>query len=115
MAMMILGALLACAGLAFLAGGHTGCPTPGPHSEKGLIRDRYCGKGTAPMEAAAMEYVASGGAETLSREQFDEFYKRTTPALRANITGFRATPAAADDFLQEACMRMLDAPPLTGQ
>ena len=59
--------------------------------------------------------MLSGGAETLSREQFDEFYKRTTPALRANITGFRATPAAADDFLQEACMRMLDAPPLTGQ
>ena len=59
--------------------------------------------------------MLSGGAETLSREQFDEFYKRTAPTLRANIHRVSGNAAAADDFLQEACMRMLDAPPLTGQ
>src|ERR1700693_532753 len=67
------------------------------------------------MEAAAMEYIASGGAEALSREQFDEFYNRTAPALRAFIRRVSGDAAAADDFLQEAYMRMLNAPPLTGQ
>jgi DNA-directed RNA polymerase specialized sigma24 family protein len=63
--------------------------------------------------AAAMEEVASGGAETLSREQFDRFYNRTASALRAYIRRESGDAAAADDLLQEAYMRMLNAPPLT--
>jgi DNA-directed RNA polymerase specialized sigma24 family protein len=68
--------------------------------------------GVAPKEAAAMEYVVSGGAETLSREQFDDFYNRTAPALRAYIRRVSGSAAAADDLLQEAYMRLLNAPPL---
>lgn len=70
--------------------------------------------GIAPMEAAAMEYVAPGVAEALSRDQFDDFYNRTAPALRAYIRRVSGGAAAADDLLQEAYMRMLIAPPLTG-
>jgi RNA polymerase sigma-70 factor (ECF subfamily) len=67
------------------------------------------------MEAATLEGVASGGAEALSREQFDEFYNRTALALRAYIRRVSGSAAAADDLLQEAYMRMLNAPPLTAQ
>ncbi len=70
--------------------------------------------GVAPMEAAAMEHIASGGAEALGREQFDEFYSRTAPALRAYIRRVSGNAAATDDFLQEAYIRMLSARPLTG-
>src|ERR1700735_2523033 len=65
------------------------------------------------MEAAAMEYVASREAETLSREQFDAFYIRTAPALRAYIRRVSGNSGAADDLLQEAYVRMLHAPLLT--
>jgi RNA polymerase sigma-70 factor (ECF subfamily) len=71
--------------------------------------------GAAPMEAATMEYIASGGAEALSREQFDDFYNRTAPALRAFIRRVSGDATATDDFLQETYMRMLNAPPLTAQ
>ena len=53
------------------------------------------------MEAAAMEYVASGGADARSREQFDDFYNRTAPALRAFIRRVSGDAAAADDFLRK--------------
>jgi DNA-directed RNA polymerase specialized sigma24 family protein len=53
----------------------------------------------APTEAAAMEYIASDGAEALSREQFDDFYNRTAPALRAYIRRVSGNAAAADDLL----------------
>jgi hypothetical protein len=56
---------------------------------------------SAPMDAAAMEYVASGGAETLSREEFDEFYNRTAPALRAYIRRVSGNAAATDDFCRK--------------
>jgi RNA polymerase sigma-70 factor, ECF subfamily len=69
--------------------------------------------GAAIMKAAAMEHVASGGAEALSREQFDEFYNRTAPALRAYVRRVSGNAATADDLLQEAYVRMLTAPPLT--
>src|ERR1700735_1934181 len=65
------------------------------------------------MEAAAMEYVASREAETLSREQFDAFYIRTAPALRAYIRRVSGNSGAADDLLQEAYVRMLHAALLT--
>lgn len=69
--------------------------------------------GVAIMKAAAMEYAASAGAEALSREQFDAFYSRTAPALRAYIRRISDNAATADDLLQEAYVRMLNAPPLT--
>jgi RNA polymerase sigma-70 factor (ECF subfamily) len=65
------------------------------------------------MQAAAMEHVATGGAEALTREQFDAFYNRTAPALRAYIRRVSGNSSAADDLLQEAYLRLLAAPPLT--
>jgi DNA-directed RNA polymerase specialized sigma24 family protein len=64
------------------------------------------------MEAAAME-SAVAGAELLSREQFELFYNRTAPALRAYIRRVSGAAGSADDLLQEAYVRMLNAPPLT--
>lgn len=61
---------------------------------------------------AAMDSVASGGAEALSRQQFEDFYNRTAPALRAYITRVAGNAAVADDLLQESYVRMLNAPPL---
>lgn len=60
-----------------------------------------------------MEPVASGKAETIGREQFEEFYSRTAPALRTYIRQVSGGSDTADDVLQEAYVRMLDAPPLT--
>jgi RNA polymerase sigma-70 factor (ECF subfamily) len=65
------------------------------------------------MQAAAMEYVASAEAEALSREQFEDFYNRTAPALRAYIRRVSGGAGVADDLLQEAYIRMLNAPPLS--
>jgi RNA polymerase sigma-70 factor (ECF subfamily) len=64
------------------------------------------------MEAAAME-SAVASAEPLSREQFELFYNRTALALRAYIRRVSGAAGSADDLLQEAYVRMLDAPPLT--
>ena len=64
------------------------------------------------IEVAAMPYLASDGAEALSREQFDDFYNRTAPALRAYIRRVSGNAESADDLLQEAYVRMLNAPPL---
>jgi RNA polymerase sigma-70 factor (ECF subfamily) len=66
----------------------------------------------ANMEAAAME-SAVAGAEGLSREQFELFYNRTAPALRAYVRRVSGAAGSADDLLQEAYVRMLNAPPLT--
>ncbi len=63
--------------------------------------------------AAAMGYAASTGAEAISREQFEAFYNRTAPGLRAYIRRVSGSAAAADDLLQEAYVRMLNAPALT--
>jgi RNA polymerase sigma-70 factor, ECF subfamily len=71
--------------------------------------------GAAITEAAAMEYVASGGAEALSREQFEEFYNRTAPGLLGYVRRVSGDPGAADDLMQEAYVRMLNAPPLMAQ
>jgi RNA polymerase sigma-70 factor (ECF subfamily) len=65
--------------------------------------------------AVAMELIASIEADTLSREQFEQFYNRTAPALRAYIRRVSGNAGAADDLLQEAYVRMLNAPPLTHQ
>jgi RNA polymerase sigma-70 factor, ECF subfamily len=69
--------------------------------------------GVTTMQATAMEQVATGAAEALTREQFDAFYNRTAPALRAYIRRVSGSSSAADDLLQEAYMRLLAAPPLT--
>jgi RNA polymerase sigma factor (sigma-70 family) len=59
-----------------------------------------------------MESVAGGVAESLSRQQFEDFYNRTAPALRAYIRRVAGNAAAADDLLQESYVRLLSAPPL---
>jgi len=69
--------------------------------------------GVTAMEVAAMESVASGGAEALGREQFEAFYNRTAPGLRGFIRRVSGNSGAADDLLQEAYIRLLNAPPLT--
>jgi hypothetical protein len=68
--------------------------------------------GAASMEAAAIEYAVAG-AEALSREQFELFYNRTAPALRAYIRRVSVATGSVDDLLQEAYARILNAPPLT--
>src|SRR5579863_6405893 len=54
----------------------------------------------------------SGGAEALSRQEFENFYNRTAPALRGYIRRVAGNEAAADDLLQESYVRLLSAPPL---
>src|SRR5207248_3761234 len=48
----------------------------------------------------------------MSRDAFDVFYAQTAPALRAYITRVAGNPAAADDILQEAYIRLLNAVPV---
>ena len=59
-----------------------------------------------------MESVGAGRAEALSRQQFEDFYNRTAPALRAYIRRVAGNAAAADDLLQESYVRLLSAPPI---
>ena len=62
--------------------------------------------------ATAMEHAEASGAEALSREQLELFYRRTAPALRSYIRRVAANPSIADDILQESYVRLLNAPPL---
>jgi len=62
---------------------------------------------------AAMEFVAADGAEALGRPQFEEFYNRTAPALRAYTKRVAGSDTVADDILQESYLRLLSAPRLT--
>ena len=48
----------------------------------------------------------------MSRDAFDAFYAQTAPALRAYIARVAGNPAAADDILQEAYIRLLNAAPV---
>lgn len=110
-AAMFLGAIFACAGLAFLI---SAAVTYWLSKSWGLIQKKARLVTDANvMQAAAMEHVASGDVEALSCEQFEVFYTRTAPALRAYIRRVLGNPAAADDLLQEAYVRLLNAPPLT--
>jgi RNA polymerase sigma-70 factor (ECF subfamily) len=49
--------------------------------------------------------------ERMSRDAFAVFYAQTAPALRAYIRQVSGDPAAADDILQEAYIRLLNAAP----
>jgi RNA polymerase sigma-70 factor, ECF subfamily len=60
---------------------------------------------------AAMESI-SGGAEALSRQEFEDFYNRTAPGLRGYIRRVTGNEAVADDLLQESYVRLFSAPPL---
>lgn len=62
--------------------------------------------------ASAMEYAGDGGANALSREQFEAFYAHTASALRAYLCRVAGSADMADDFLQESYVRMLAAPPM---
>ena len=53
-----------------------------------------------------------GRPETITREEFELFYSRTAPSLRAFIRRLTGNTALADEFLQESYVRLLTAPPL---
>lgn len=59
-----------------------------------------------------MDYAQIGRGETLSPEQFEEFYSATIRALRAYICRITSNEAVADDILQESYVRLLNAPPM---
>jgi RNA polymerase sigma factor (sigma-70 family) len=59
-----------------------------------------------------MEFATSGGAEALSRRQFEEFYQLTARALLAYIRRVAGNASIAEDLLQESYVRMLNAPAL---
>jgi RNA polymerase sigma factor (sigma-70 family) len=64
-------------------------------------------------QVADMESVTTAEAEdVLSRQQFESFYNRTAPALRAYIRRVAGNTAAADDLMQESYVRLLSAPTL---
>jgi RNA polymerase sigma-70 factor, ECF subfamily len=60
----------------------------------------------------AMDHAEMGRRETLSPEQFEEFYSATTRALRSYICRATSNEAVADDILQESYIRLLNAPPM---
>ena len=62
--------------------------------------------------ASTMEYAGDGGAEALSREQFEAFYAATAHALRSYLCRIAGSAALADDTLQESYLRLLQAPPM---
>lgn len=67
----------------------------------------------SPPQAAKAEADAIGeGAELqcMSRDEFAAFYQQTAPALRRYLA--RIAPTEADDLLQEAYIRLLDAAPV---
>ena len=67
-------------------------------------------------QVADMESIATGGTEeVLTRQQFESFYNRTAPALRAYIRRVAGNAAIADDLMQESYVRLLSAPPLADQ
>jgi RNA polymerase sigma-70 factor (ECF subfamily) len=49
--------------------------------------------------------------EQMSREAFEVFYAQTAPMLRAYITRVAGNQVVADDILQEAYIRLLNAAP----
>jgi RNA polymerase sigma-70 factor (ECF subfamily) len=66
--------------------------------------------------ATAMEYAGEGGAQPLSRQEFEAFHARTARPLRAYICRMAGSAAMAtaiaDDVLQESYIRLLIAPPM---
>ncbi|HEY2847847.1 MAG TPA: RNA polymerase sigma factor [Pyrinomonadaceae bacterium] len=59
-----------------------------------------------------MKLVEQGSAQTLTREQFEVFYGLTMPALRSYICRVSGNEGIADDIVQEAYIKLLNAPPL---
>jgi RNA polymerase sigma-70 factor, ECF subfamily len=59
-----------------------------------------------------MDFVTTDGAEAAGRRQFEEYYNRTAPALRAYIKRVAGSDTVADDILQESYLRLLSAPRL---
>ena len=60
------------------------------------------------MEDAAR----AGRAESLTREEFEQFYSHTARALRSYICRVAGNSSIADDILQESYIRLLSAPPM---
>ena len=71
---------------------------------------------TSPLAAEAMASVnrtdSQSAMERMSRDGFEVFYAQTAPALRAYIVRVAGNPVAADDILQEAYIRLLNAAPV---
>jgi RNA polymerase sigma-70 factor, ECF subfamily len=71
---------------------------------------------TSPLAAEAMVSVnrdnSQSAMERMSRDGFEVFYTQTAPALRAYIARVAGNPAVADDILQEAYIRLLNAVPV---
>jgi len=65
--------------------------------------------------ASAMEYAGDGGAQRLSRQEFEAFYEQTARPLRSYLCRIAGNAAAADDLVQEAYVRLLVAPPMSAE
>jgi RNA polymerase sigma-70 factor (ECF subfamily) len=63
--------------------------------------------------ATTIDHAEGGGAERMTREEFELFYSRTARALRSYICRVAQNTSIADDLLQETYVRMLTAPALT--